>query len=200
MRSLINVLVIIFLLASCGLNKSAEDPTTNLFKDTVYSSSFFESEDIEKKDNILVAYSDSIPVYSFPHDTSGIIGYLDKLKSVERYNVYALYQGKLYISNSIINAEWFTIHFQNDTGWINKQDDISLKFDIDTFENIQLLHKTSIKEIPGSGYTGTQVRFFNSNVNILEAHLDFDYSFKLNDSLLLFSFVSDSNLISFPHE
>lgn len=181
MKNIANYLIISILIFSCNSRKENNKIET-------------QPQDLKEiKGNQLVAYSDSIPVYSSPRETSNIIGFLRELEVVPRYDYYVNEYGTY--SKFDINAHWLPVKFENDTGWVNRFQNVSFECDIDTFNNIAILNQVNLVEMIGIGYTNSQVRIIKTKKNILNQYLNRNTCYPINDSLYIFSLGSDSVVI-----
>ncbi len=140
--------------------------------------------------NYLVAYENNIPILDSCSRIADTIGFLKDLQIIERFTAFYYPDGVLAESDNQ-NTLWYPIKYNNDTGWIDRYENVSLKYDVDTINNLVFRNITGFGEVCGTCYQKSLVYNLKTKNIVLSHSLDLSYSFVLNDSLFLFNF-SDS--------
>jgi len=138
-------------------------------------------------ENYLVAYANKIPILNSPSLNADTIGFLMDLEVIERYLSYYSTNG-VSIEANYQNIDYYPVKYQDDTAWIEIQDDISIKYEIDTNNNL------IFRNIYKQGDFWCDVCYQKSIIYNLKTSSNWtistslEKSFELNDSLFLFSF------------
>ncbi len=156
----------------------------------------------------IVAYTDSIKIYSEPNDSSNIVAFLNFAESIERINFNEDYIKKSKGLGDSYFSEWLGAIHGNDTVWIKKQEEISTKYRIDTINNILILHYYGYCEYEGYGcYSRTKVINIRKNATLYNKYFNVKTTYQLNNSyylltpngkVIVYDVINDSILYSTP--
>jgi len=139
----------------------------------------------------IVAYENNIPILSSPSENADTNGFLKNLEIVERFTSFYNSKGNLTECN-FNNSEYYPIKYQNDTAWVKRKEAVSIKYEIDTVNNLVFRNVYTLGGFFCSVcYQHSIIFNLKTNKLVWTHSLNLENSFSLNDSLFLFNF-SDS--------
>lgn len=132
----------------------------------------------------IYAYTDSVPVHVAPSDTSAVLTFLNYLDSLDRFRLFADYEGRT--SEFSSGMWWCAVWLNGDTAWVKIGSDISSTCDIDTIGHISLKSYYGGNDYGGFDYyLYTDVINIRDSTLVLRTYLDLKATRMLTRSLLL---------------
>jgi len=188
-------LTMILSLFACTSKKSEKKEIVNTtVKDTSKSEVIKEIvETEEKEENRIFFIEDSVKMHSAPCDTCPVVDYGFQFESLKNIDYYATSYGV--ITPYDTEARWFGILYKDDTVWVKKHEGISFKLDVDTINNIQLIHVHGIGDWGGIYQLYSFIKNIKTNEILLRGHVNKNATLALKDSLCLINYVEKGELI-----